>query len=77
MSHDLNKTCSTCYFWTGDKKRKEGDGACKRYPPQVAGMVPQQNPITREVRPAIISAWSSCAAAEWCGEWTGEKVVLQ
>ncbi len=77
MSHDLNNTCSTCHYWTGDKNKKVGDGQCHRFPPQAAGIIPQQNPITRQTIPAVLSAFPSCAAGEWCGEWQPEKVILQ
>jgi hypothetical protein len=77
VNPDLNKTCSTCLYWTGDKNKKQGSGHCKRYPPLLAGMVQQENPLTRQVSPAIVASWPTSAATEWCGEWTVEKVILQ
>lgn len=62
----MDKLCSTCDYWTGD--RKGGQGNCRRFPPQAAGIVPQQN-IAGQTIPAIVSGWVASQSTEWCGEW--------
>ena len=75
MSHDkLTETCCRCDFWTGDKKKKEGQGQCRRYPPQNAGVVPTQN-LAGQVQPSIIAGFPSTRASEWCGEFKQGTVL--
>lgn len=74
MTHDLNDNCATCKFWTGDKKRKEGDGQCHRYPPKPAGVIPRAG-LSGKVEPAVISAFPSCAASAWCGEFVQDNFI--
>ena len=69
----MDKICSACTYWTGDRK-KGGSGQCRRFPVQVAGIVPQQDLAGRTV-PGVISAWPSCNSTEWCGEFTAELVL--
>jgi len=69
MTHILGHNCATCSFWTGDKKKGVGEGQCHRYPKVAAGVVPTQNPLTRQVQPMALFAWPQLSATEWCGEW--------
>lgn len=63
-----SSSCIDCTFWSGDRKDDKSSGACKRFPVQVAGIVPQQNMMGQTV-PGVISAWPACKGSEWCGEF--------
>lgn len=64
-------TCKNCKYWTGDRNTEHlrGSGQCRRHSVGIAGIVPQQSHISREIIPAIVSGWPSADGSEWCGEW--------
>jgi hypothetical protein len=67
--------CHQCKFWTGNRKDIHSNGECFRLPPQIAGIVPQQN-LAGQVIPSAMSAFPTCNGMAWCGEFT-QLVVLQ
>lgn len=71
---DLSKTCSACVFWTGDKKRADGEGQCRRWPKQAGGMVGRVNMLTQKQEPVVLFTYPQSSAGEWCGEWQPEIV---
>jgi len=75
MSHDLNHTCGTCNYWTGDKAKRSGNGECHRLPPAAAGIIQTRHHMTGETQPAIMSGFPSVSAANWCGEYQPELLV--
>jgi hypothetical protein len=71
-----DQLCSNCHFWTGDRT-KGGWGECHRLPPVPAGLVPAQDLVGR-VTPNVVSAFPTCAATTWCGEWKANmEIALQ
>lgn len=60
-------SCKTCKWWTGNRADPK-EGQCRRYPPAPAGLVQQQNALTRQVFPGVIFATPSVTGDHWCGE---------
>ncbi len=69
----MDKMCSSCTFWTGNRA-KGGQGECRRFPVQVAGIIPQQN-LAGQTVPAAICSWPHSASTAWCGEFVEHKEI--
>ena len=68
---ERNEVCKCCMFWDGYRLGND-EGNCHAGPPQCAGVVPQQNPITGQVGAAVITSWPRTAPNAWCGFWSAD-----
>lgn len=67
--------CHNCKFWQGNRNDQNVQGECHRWPPQVAGLVPQQT--IQGTRPAALTTFPTAHAMQWCGEHGWQLEQLQ
>lgn len=75
---ERTETCFTCRFYSGPKEtgvsghdyyRKQGDGGCRRYPPERYPARTASHWMTGTVTVPGGAAWPKVGAQDWCGEY--------
>ncbi len=71
-------SCGECQYWTGARTAvvdvSNEMGECRRMPPQMAGIIPQQT--VRGTVPAGVTFFPSTKGEQWCGEYK-TNITLQ
>ena len=64
------KACSNCEYWVGRRDVPESLGECRYDAPRVVGIIPMQNPVTRQTEPKAMTCFPNIAGKAWCGKFS-------